>query len=333
MKHQIKIVISLTFAFLIVSLYGRLSSTPFISSIQAENIKGLLANIKFPKFNLTKLFTLQYNPDNNPINNSNLNKNYINLSPQQIQPTSQPTPTEITENQFIEEPENEVPIQTHPTFTPTKVPTSTPKPTKPPKPTPTPAPPAITTSQRPGSTLKEIYQLVQERMCVPAALLYAVQQTESGAWWPANTDSSKVKIYNKYGWWLDGSGSSCTGMGYHVQTGIVPIDAVDAGTKCQNPIPSGANQEIMGLWQISKYEEEAAKKYLTKIIKGNIDRRVIFDSAVIFAVITKNRLGNPPKDCANWPTDAIKTAAEKHYRSCGDNYCDKVLKYYKEYKY
>lgn len=329
MNIRIRILASLIVAFLVVSMYGKLSSTPFISPIQADSIKGLLTNIKFPSLNLTKLFTLRFNPDDGTINNPNENVDFLTPVPQ---PTAlKPLPTESVGNELMEEPESEIPIQTPPTKIPTKIPTSTPKPTKPPKPTPTPVPPTITTAVRPGSTLSEIYEEIQERMCVPAALMYAFQQAETGAWWPVNTASSKVKIYNKYGWWLDGSGSSCTGMGYHTQIGIVPSDAVDAGTKCQNPIPSGADQAIMGLWQISKYEEDAAKKHVVKIIKGEIDRRVIFDNAVIFAVITKNRLGDPPKNCSDWPADAIKTAAEKHYGTCGDNYCNKVLNYYKQY--
>lgn len=316
MNINLKIIISLITAFIIVNFYNHLSKTPFIFPAQAENIKGLLSNLKFPSYNLTKLFTLKYNPANTK-SVDKTDKNYsFNL------PTAPITPT----------------ISNLTYFHLSQAPSSQPYPTDPvirgltKNPTPTPTPTPITSSQRPGKTLKEIYEEVQKRMCIPSALLYAFQQAETGAWWPVNTSSSKVKIYNKYGWWLDGSGDPCTGMGYHTQTGIVPEDSVNAGASCQNPIPSGPDQAIMGLWQISKYEENAAKKYLTKIIKEQIDRRVIFDSALIFAVITKNRLGNLPKNCSDWPTDAIKTAAEKHYGSCGDNYCNKILNYYKQYR-
>lgn len=328
-NHRLRILASLIVAFLVVLMYGRLTSSPFITPDQADNIKELLSNIKFPKLNLTRLFTPHFNFNDGTINSPNQNVDFITTAPVKSLPL--PT-TEVVNNPLETYTDEPIPTnynQFQPTLT--KTPSPTAKPTKPPKPTPTPLPPAVTTPIRPGSTLKEIYEEVQKRMCVPAALLYAIQQAETGAWWPVNTASSKVKIYNKYGWWIDGSGNPCTGMGYHTQTGVVPSDSVNAGTSCQNPIPSGADQAIMGLWQISSYEENAAKKYMTKIIKGDIDRRVIFDNAIIFAIITKNRLGNPPKNCLDWPADAIKIAAEKHYGSCGDNYCNKVLNYYKQY--
>jgi len=332
-NHRIRILSSLLIAFIIVNFYGRLSKTPFITPTQASNIKGLLTNIKFDPNSLVKFFTIKLDSkETELVNRLDDRKNSFDLTP--IPQSLSPTPTTATtQGSPIGTLPTMKPVNpTVPTKIPTKSPTATLKPTKVPKPTATPAPPAVSSEVRPGSTLDEIYELVQERMCVPAALLYAFQQAETGAWWPVNTASSKVKIYNKYGWWLDGSGNSCTGMGYYTQIGVVPSDAVDAGTVCQNPIPSGADQAIMGLWQISKYEEDAVKKSIGKYIKGSVDRRVIFDNAIIFAIITKNRLGTPPSNCSDWPADAIKTAAEKHYGACTDNYCNKVLNYYKEYK-
>jgi len=328
-NHRIRILSSLLIAFIIVNFYGRLSKTPFISEAQADNIKGLLSNIKFDPNSLVKFFTIKFDSkDTELVSRLEDRENSFNLTPipQSLSSTPAPAITQGSSSSILPTARPLVSI------IPTKLPTATPRPTKTPKPTATPALPPVNSEVRPGSTLDEIYEEVQQRMCVPAALLYAFQQAETGAWWPVNSASSKVKIYNKYGWWLDGSGSSCTGMGYYTQIGVVPSDAVDAGTVCQKPIPSGADQAIMGLWQISKYEEDAAKKSIGKIIKGSIDRRVIFDNAIIFAIITKNRLGDPPKNCSDWPADAIKTAAEKHYGTCGDNYCNKVLNYYKQYK-
>jgi hypothetical protein len=334
-NYRIRIFSSLLIAFIFINLYGRLSTTPFISPIQAENVKNLLSNIKFNPNSLVKFFTIKFDSKNDELVSRLDNRNNsFSLTP--VPQTSSAPAQAISQGNLtptLTALEATKPsTATSPTKIPTKAPTPTPRPTKPPKPTPTPVTPPVDSVVRPGSTLKEIYELVQERMCVPAALLYAFQQAETGAWWPVGSPSSKVKIYNKYGWWLDGSGSSCTGMGYYTQIGIVPPDAVDAGTVCQNPIPSGADQAIMGLWQISKYEEDAVKKSIGKYIKGSIDRRVIFDNAIIFAIITKNRLGDPPKNCSDWPADAIKTAAEKHYGNCSDNYCNKVLNYYREYK-
>lgn len=334
-NNRIRILSSLLIAFIIVNFYGRFSKTPFITPIQAENMKNLLSNIKFDPNSLVRLFTIKFDSKDPELVSRLDRDNSFNL-PAVDQPPVTPTiPVVVSSNLPGVSPTKALGTSgalISPTKIPTKVPTSIPKPTNTPKPTAIPALPPVNSEVRPGSTLNEIYEEVQKRMCVPAALLYAFQQAETGAWWPVNSTSSKVKTYNKYGWWLDGSGNSCTGMGYYTQIGIVPSDAVDAGTVCQKAIPSGADQAIMGLWQISKYEEDAAKKSIGKIIKGSIDRRVIFDNAIIFAIITKNRLGDPPKNCSDWPADAIKTAAEKHYGTCGDNYCNKVLNYYKQYR-
>jgi hypothetical protein len=311
LNQRIRIFSSLLIAFIIVNFYANFTG-----------IKETLADFKLPNFNVKKLFTLNFpktkKDEWKPLTKYNQDIKFVETT---IEPTQIPSPT-IHNN-----------LQPFLTPTPYRLqPTAYIKPTNIPKPTKVPTPPPITSDTRPGSTLAEIFADVSKRECIPAALLYAFQTQETGPWWPIDSPSSKVKIYNTYGWWTDGTGNSCTGMGYHTQTGIVPEDAVDAGTSCQNPIPSGDDQAIMGLWQISKYEEDAAKKYMTGIIKGNIDRRVLFDNAVIFAIITKNRLGNPPTNCNDWPTDAISTAAEKHYGSCGDNYCANILKYYKQFK-
>jgi hypothetical protein len=333
---NIRLFFALIFSGIILFSFNYFSKNPQSLKNLPENITFSLSKIQLPKIDLSSILTLKIKDQMSLTKNNQINQ-------QQNTNTFFTLPTEAVENRLVEQPKeqpkNQVPIQISPTkipiYIPTKIPTLKPtlKPTKPPKPTPTSPPPPVTSSQRPGTTLKEIYQEVSKRTCVPEALLYAFQQAETGAWWTINSPSSKVKIYNKYGWWIDGSGDPCTGMGYHTQTGIVPQDSVNAGVSCQKPIPSGDDQAIMGLWQISKYEEDAAKKYIGKIISGNIDRRVIFDNAVIFAIITKNRVaGGPPSNCNDWPTDVIKIVAQKHYGSCGDNYCDKILNYYRQYK-
>ncbi len=329
-NQRLRIVISLTIAFLAVNIYGRLSSSPYITKKTIESTKKFLASVKMPSMNLSSLFTLKFSPNTDSFKN-NQNAFYLpSIAPKPTLPAVVLTEADPTGFNQIEPTNGMNP--TSPIINITKAnPTSIPKPTKAPKPTPTPKLPPISSAQRPGNTLTEIFQEVSQRECIPAALLHAFQTEESGAWWSTNDSSSKVKIYNKYGWWLDGSGSSCTGMGYHTATGVVPGDAVDAGSVCQNAL-GGYDQGIMGIIQISQFEEDAAKKYITSIIKGKIDRRVLFDNAVIFAIITKNRLGTPPTSCTDWPADAIKTAAEKHQGSCGNNYCADVLKYYKQYK-
>ncbi|MFA6532416.1 MAG: hypothetical protein WCT22_00285 [Patescibacteria group bacterium] len=341
LTQRIKILASMLIAFILVEGYTFFSQNPNVIPTQAENIKGLLSNLKFNPSSFTRLFTLNFSDSNNlaQVNSGSTGMNGINNGPppiyvpptkpiKPIQPTRQIQPIKPTPDDELVD----FPFEPGDINNLGGIPTNPPKPTNKPKPTKPPALPAITTPARPGSTLSEIFAEVSKRECIPAALLHAFQTQETGPWWPFDSPSSKVKIYNKFGWWTDGSGNSCTGMGYHTQTGIVPSDATDAGTVCQNPIPSGADQAIMGIIQISQEEEDAAKKYTTSIIKGDIDRRVLFDNTLIFAIITKNRLGDPPTNCNDWPDDAIRTAAEKHYGACSDNYCENILKYYKEYK-
>ncbi len=319
-------------ALILVEGYVTISQKPQTAQAQVENVKGLLANIKFPS--ITSLLSFNILPANlsSKTWGGNPNSNSFNL-PTGVAPTKAPGNTYEVGNGPSGSPTAGDSGQI--SLTPTNVPgqpAASIKPTKTPKPTATPVPPPVTSDVRPGTTLGAIFQDVGQRECIPAALLAAFQTEESGAWWSLGDSPAKVKIYNTYGWWINGTGDSCTGMGYDTQTGIVPQDAADAGTVCQNPIPSGEDQQIMGLLQISQFEQDAAAKYLKSQLPKNLDRRVIFDNAMIFAVITKNRLGTPPSDCNNWPDSAVSEAAQKHYGSCGDNYCSNVLKYYHQYQ-
>jgi len=183
--------------------------------------------------------------------------------------------------------------------------------------------------------LTEIFSEVGRRACFPTALLRAIQEKETGAWWGINTASSKVKIYNTYGWWINGTGDPCTGFGYHTQTGIIPQDSVNAGGRCRNAVGASGDIGVMGLLQVSEEEQTATRKYTVSILSKNIDRRVLFDNILIFAIATKNRVGNTPSDCNNWPDDVVYEAAEKHIGvgSCSaQNYCNEVVRLYKLYR-
>lgn len=327
-NHRIRILSSLLVAFIIINFYGHLSKTPFISPAQADNIKNLLSNIKFNPNSLTKFFTIKFDSkEPELVSRLDDRKNSFNLptvppslaEPTTIQPTGQPqlTPT------IPSYPTNKI----TPTIKiPTKVPTKVPKPTKVP-----PAPP-ITSDTRPGDSLAEIFQEVSKRACIPVPLLRAIQTQESGPFYNYNNSAAITKIYNTYGWWKTGAGDPCFGLGYHTQTGIVPPDSVKAGYQCRNAVGSPTDIKIMGILQISQFEQDRTRKYTTPILPNNIDRRVLFDNALIFAYATRARVGNPPANCDDWPDSVIKIAAEKHYGTCGDNYCTNILKYYKQYK-
>lgn len=348
MKQHLRILASMIFAFFVVILYGRLSTSPLISPAQADNIKGLLANLKFPKVNLTKLFTLRFNPtDNGTIdqpNNGNSSFNLPTAKPvptnfNQFQPTPSPTGTNF--NQFLPTPTNFNQNKPTPTIFSQTFPTYTPKPTKPPKPTATPKPPPITTDIRPGNSLTEIFKEVNKRACFPVALLYAFKTVETGERFK-NDSSSTIKTYNTYGWWKTGAGDPCYGYGYHTQTGIVPEDSVNAGISCNSAIGDPTDLKIMGILQISEWEQEVAQKYISSTLPKTNDRRVLFDNALIFAHIERSRVGDPPKDCNSWPDDMVRLAAEKHLGSgceyyysqngASGNYCNEILTKYKEYK-
>lgn len=350
-NHHIRIIASLVISFLVVSLYSHLSTTSLVSLVEADNIKGLLANLKFPTASLTKLFTLQFDPtDNKPDEPLNNNSSAFNLPTAPVeqtefnyaQPTQKPANSPYPSSELTGTagyPTN----KPNPTAYSPKIPTSTPKliPTKVPKPTSTPKPQPITSDLRPGTSLYGIFEEVSKRACFPTALLKAIQYMESGSYFKPTDSSAKIKIYNTYGWWINGTGDPCTGLGYSFQTGIVPPDSVNAGIKCKNAIGDPNDYKIMGITSVSEWEQSVAQKYITGIIPKN-DRRVLFDNALMFAYISRSRIpGSPPKDCNNWPDDAVKTIAEAHSGTCdysysgtdiSGNYCKQILDLYKKYK-
>lgn len=365
LTQRLKILTALVISFILVEGYAYFSQNPTVVPIQAENIKNLLANIKFSPASLTRLFTLKLSNDNSlaqinpseitPMAGVNNGLPPVYLTPTPIQPTKKigsgnPTPTiKLCTGQACLSPTEEPPddeLVDFP-FEPGDVdnlpggnPTNAPKPTKIPKPTKVPPPPPITSDIRPGNSLKEIFQEVNKRACFPMALMKAIQYMESGSYFKESDPSSKIKIYNTYGWWKTGAGNPCTGLGYHTQTGIVPDDSIYAGTSCSSAIGSPIDIKIMGLMQISEWEQEFVQKHISSQLPKN-DRRVFFDNALMFAFISRSRVGDPPKDCNDWPDDVVKLVAEKHSGTCeyyysingvSGNYCKEILDLYKQYQ-
>lgn len=289
---------------------------------------------------------------------------FTNISPQT--PGENPSPQEPTPQEWINSPTSDPGLPTstptqqlptasvptrppgYPTMRPTSPivpttkpnPTTVPKPTKPPKPTATPAPPPITTDVRPGTSIEEILREVSKRSCVPYALLMATRTEESGAWMN-NMSASVTKYYNTYGWWTTaGKGEVCYALAYYTQSGLIPPDSTTAlqeGTSCTNGVQPGAyDQKIMGLMQMSEDEQNVTRKYTQTSLPKSIDRRVLFDNALIYAIATKNRAGNSPMpSCDDWPEETVKLVAEKHYGACaysGGNYCTEVWNLYKSFR-
>lgn len=342
LKHRLKIFLSIFLSLIIVQGITYFSDNPEVVSVQAGNIKGLLSGIKFNASSLTKLFTLNIDlSNNNDPNQWNDPNNSFGLP----SISNAPSPTNLP----VIEPTDSINFPTDipvgptsyvsPTKKPTNAPTATPKPTKPPKPTATPKPVPIDSDRRPGDSLNEIFDEVSKRTCFPTALLMAFKTVETGERFK-NDNAKTIGIYNTYGWWKTGAGNPCYGFGYHTQTGIVPSDSVNAGTSCSSAVGNPTDIKIMGLLQISEWEEEVSRKHTIAHLPKSIDRRVLFDNSLIFAYITRARVGSPPKDCQNWPDDMVKLAAEKHHGVCvydygtgnAGNYCTQILELYKQFK-
>ncbi len=348
-KLNIKIFSSLFLSFLIVILINGsfikyqkdLTPADFYQNIKksAEKISQVVV-FKISSFKIKKLFSLSKKPENFYYQNENYpQESFFTLPTREFFPTQ--TPIRITNFPSSKQYLSITPLIT---FLPTKFnypsPTKKITPTDKIKPTATPTPAPIVSDQRPGKTLIEIFYEVQKRQCVPAALLMAFKTKETGE----RFKKGDVSLYNTYGWWKNND--PCYGFGYYAQTGIIPPDSFNANGICSEPIGDQSyDQKIMGLLQISEQEQEGAYKYLKNVFVKNYDRRVFFDNAMIFAVITKNRLGNPPKDCVNWPDEAVKIAAAKHNGGSAEtcsyyysqngvsgDYCKEILELYKKYK-
>jgi len=254
-------------------------------------------------------------------------------------PSSPSTQPEPTTNIPTNSPDYPTIKPTHPTLPTTKPnPTKIPKPTKTPKPTATPAPPPITSDVRPGTSIDAILHDVANRMCIPYAFLMAERMEESGAWFN-NLSGTETTYYNTYGWWQNADhGEVCAGLAYYTQSGIIPSDstvAIQTGPTCNNGVQPGAyDQKIMGLFQIGEDEQNSASTKIKAVISGKVDRRVLFDDAVIFSLISISRAGDLPQTCTDWPKNTVQTVAEKHYGACaysGGNYCNEVWNYYQQY--
>ena len=291
-------------------------------------------SIKPPDFPYFKnLFTFKlFNPANNQaMNQWNNGNNSFTL------PTPPLLPTNRSRGFINETPTSTLrttaPVVQRPSATPR--PTAKPQPTATPRPQPTatPAPQPITSDVRPGTTLEEIFEEVNKRICVPAALLRAFQEAESGAWVEYN--SFNPAPYNTYGWWKTTGPDPCKGVGYDETTGYTfPDMAVQK--KCANPLSTNPGQT--GIFSINQWEQETSRKNTIEFLPNNIDRRVIFDAAIIFASATINRVVEP--ECGEvWSDDVVNTAAAKHVSGqypCTNTTCEQysndILSLYKKYR-
>ncbi len=303
-----------------------------------SSLLAMEKNIQIPQFNLffPNSSTSTTSPTEAPISTEPIPLGWIDVSPGV--PTS--TPSVLGPTQDVTFPTIPVNQPTDGPYAPSNIPKPSIQPTNKPKPTPTPSLPPITTNTRPGTSIEEILRDVAKRMCVPYPLLMAERTEESGAWFN-NMTAATVKMYNTYGWWTSASKSTvCSGLGYYTQSGLIPSDstiALQDGPSCTNGAQPGAyDQKIMGLFQVGETEQNGALNYIKSIIPGKVDRRILFDNAVIFSIITKNRVGSyPAPSCTDWPQETVKHIAEKHFGACayaGGNYCTEIWDLYRSFK-
>ena len=108
--------------------------------------------------------------------------------------------------------------------------------------------------------------------------------------------------------------------------------------KCTNPLTTNPGQT--GIFSISQWEQDVTRKNTVKFLPNSIDRRVIFDAALIFASATINRVWNQAPDCGqDWSNTAVGIAAAKHVSgqyTCINAICEKyssdILSLYKKYR-
>lgn len=283
----------------------------------------------------------------------------VETSPEPTQPDELPTSTPAVLPTDI--PIDDPIVPSHPISSPVPSrvvptiaqPTKTPKPTKVPKPTEVVYPP-ITSDVRPGTSIEEIMREVEKRACVPYKLLMAIRTQEGGMWFN-NMSAATTKMYNTYGWWKSASRSTvCDGLAYYTQSGLIPaadspVAYAESSDKTCTKAPIGDqsyDQKIMGIMQISEQEEQVTRKYSVKTIPGPIDRRVLFDNILIFAIASKNRAGsNPQPSCTDWPEQTVKEVARIHASGSGGSckytysqtgksgdYCAEIWKLYQSFK-
>lgn len=310
-----------------------------------SSITSTLLAIQLPRIELPQDDTYVFTDSPSPVEPGTDSVDFVPEEPSTLPietPASPPAqiPTEIP-------PEERPPLYPttppRPTMPPAvskpPAPSKTPVPTKIPKPTVATYPP-ITDNKRPGSNLNEIFTEVEKRACVPAALLMAIKSVETGERFKNDT-SKTIEIYNTYGWWKTGTGDPCYGYGYHTQIGIVPQDSVKAGTKCSSAVGNPTDIKIMGLLQVSEWEQQVTRKSTVTHVPGDFDRRVLFDNVLIFAYATKGRVAKSPQpSCSDWPVETVKLAAEKHHGVCkydygtgnAGDYCQKIWDLYRSFK-
>lgn len=171
----------------------------------------------------------------------------------------------------------------------------------------------------------------------------AIQREETGSRFTTNA-AAKFSTLNTYGWWNNANitiNDLFLAAAYSAQSGKAPSDGKFAGQQIAKAIqPDAYDQMIMGLLQISQQEQDASFKNTSKIITtGKIDRRVLYDNALIFASVTKNKVGNLAETgCGDWSFKAVARAACKHLGGCNynygannGNYCTKICTHYNEF--
>jgi len=306
-----------------------------IKSFRPQDIRFSMPKITLP--NLSSLISLNFlkpnyvsqNPSNNNQNNS-LNLETI------IQPTVRtyevphgPTDRPVT------------PINK----TPTKriIPTSPPRPTSTPKPT---ATPKLKISEvRPGRSIQEMADMVQEYTCTPASLIMAAKSLETGSSF-LTANEATIEKYNTYDWWNNAGSAQeiCDGYAYNVIKGTIPADSKFPGYQCKPPLGKQTYPyAIMGILPLDDAEQNAYIDDFQRVFETDlpVDRRVFFDAMMMVGFHFKNISLERGTDCENWDLKYITKVACKYQGGCqftyttgstrSGDYCFLLCEKYNEY--
>ena len=345
LNHRLKILASMIIALIVVQGYAYFSQNPTVIPTQAENIKGLLSNLKFNPSSLTRLFTLNFadrsltNPPTSPVNNNSFNYPTIDPNRPTIKPTNiigseNPTPTVYATNDGLVD----FPVEDNDINNIPGAPTNVPKPTKMPKPT---KPPDIfpidPSLVRYGKTTDEVFTFASSKTCVPKEVLKGIAYIESGGFFDV-VDPKYFLLYNSENWWnsqfLTEEKRACGGYDYDNGSGIVPSDSKYAGHNCHSDGSTGATSYIMGPMQVNGSEQSKfASQVKSATGAKQVDRRIILDAILIVGFISKQNVN--PTSCSNWSGYQVAKAACGYYGSCGfadgTYYCNTFCRNYKSF--
>ena len=186
--------------------------------------------------------------------------------------------------------------------------------------------------------MDDIFKKAGALACFPPSLLKAFVANEAPG--VLTWSDEQVLFYNAYDWWhrVKSLKEVCSGYGWHPETGLVASDSLFAGEKCKDPFSSEtANDtysQALGATQMLKYywDKNYAEKVKQKLKVSQVDRRVLIDSLIGFAINLREE-SRYTGGCDNWALkDVVRTACVNTGGNCNYyNYCYTICNNYNKY--